>query len=69
METNEIGVSKGTEMEEVVKKFQRWMCWSRYVPGYSGLAQRDGFPEVAEVLKIHSMGRSWTCSYDGNIKA
>jgi rubrerythrin len=52
METNELGVSKGTEMEEVVEKNFNGECAEvgMYL-AIARLAQRDGFPEVAEVLK------------------
>lgn len=52
METNEIGVSKGTEMEEVVEKnFNGEFAEVGMYLAIARLAQRDGFPEVAEVLK------------------
>lgn len=52
METDELGVSKGTEMEEVVEKNFNGECAEvgMYL-AIARLAQRDGFPEVAEVLK------------------
>lgn len=49
---DEIGISKGTEMEEIVEANFNGECAEvgMYL-AIARLAQRDGLPEVAEVLK------------------
>ncbi len=50
-----IGVCKGTEMEKDVKaNFEGECAEVGMYLAMARLAQRDGLPEVAEVLKNHS---------------
>jgi rubrerythrin len=52
IDNQEIGISKGTDMEEIVAANFKGECTEVGIyMAIARLAQRDGMPEVAEVLK------------------
>ncbi|MDI6871189.1 MAG: ferritin family protein [Bacillota bacterium] len=57
---NKLGVTKGTVVEEAVRKNFNGENWEvGWYLAASRQAQREGFPEVAEVLKAIAFEEAW----------
>jgi len=61
---DKLGAARGTELEQVVDREFRGETWEVGIYlAMSRQAQREGYPEVAEVLKSIAMDEAWHAAH------